>query len=209
MLPKRNVDTSSRLAGLSWLAGWLVGSLRKVGFGNRPDISALYNQRTWYCGHNAYNMFVNHKTLFIRPRNPTARAKLLFAVINPEINLWQQLVTLYQFTHSDDQAPAPFPSLDKHTSKMTASDWQRFVEVLLRENKKLASDDWFLDPDALSTAPTAQVVAPPPLPLHQPAMLKQELVEASPAMRKRRPVDVPVQQPTSKRVNQLLRPRKC
>jgi hypothetical protein len=173
-------------------------------------------------------MFLNHKTLFVRPRNPTARAKLLFAVTNPEINLWASLVALYKFTHpADDQDPAPFPSLELPKSKMTPTDWKRFVEVILRDNKTdqwfcgQESLDWFYGPHSsdrsfdqevpVAADPAAQVVWPP---IHQPMLKQEPPVEASPATRKRRPVDVPVQQPSggggsssSKRVNQLLRPR--
>lgn len=162
-------------------------------------------------------MFVNHKTLFVRPRNPTARAKLLFAVTNPEINLRASLVALYKFTHpADDQDPAPFPSLEIPTSKMTPADWQRFVEVILRENNTnhrwffgQESSDWFFGRQEVPAAPAAQVVCPP----STLAMLKQEPVDVpvkgSLATRKRRPVDVPVREPSSsgKRINQLLRPR--
>jgi len=156
-------------------------------------------------------MFLNHKTLHLRPRNPSARAKLFRCVTNPAIDLWSNVAIVYQFTHPEDKEPVAFPTLTDSISKFTSADWKRVCQVIMRDHERdvAASGDWGLFDEA--PAPAAAAVEQP---------LKNEpLFEANPAKRKSRPVDVPVKvcphpavrksQQLVRRTNQLLRPRSC
>jgi hypothetical protein len=139
-------------------------------------------------------MYLNHKTLFIRPRNPTARAMLLYAVTNPEIHLWDQVATIYRFTHPEDHDAVPMPSLAEPMSGLTAADWKRVGEALIRASERSENDDRILNPGAAAAAAADEDVQPSSPPPH-PAMRKRDPVNAPPkihpAMLKQEPVDAP------------------
>lgn len=177
-------------------------------------------------------MFVNHKTLSIRPRNPTARAALLHAITNPDGHLWSQLLVLYRYTHSHEVdcpiADPVAPQLAEPLSKLSKTDWLRFVQLGARADEEagMARDPFLLtdsDVEQLTESYrrqlSAEQAAPPavvcvPIVLHS-GMRKQRPVNVpvkTPEFRKRRPVNVPVKVEESckrprSRVNQLLRPR--